>query len=79
MRTSPKLEDCLSEYGLFVRGVTRLIDAEINLYGLDANCAELALIGNIGSSYWTYFSQSEEFRSVGGLVELIDKRINAPQ
>lgn len=62
MRTSPKLEDCLSEYGLFVRGVTRLTDAEINLYGLDANCAELALIGNIGSSYWTYFSQSEEFR-----------------
>ncbi|HUV22448.1 MAG TPA: hypothetical protein VMZ32_11690 [Gammaproteobacteria bacterium] len=62
MRISPKLEDCLREYGLFVRGVTRLSDAEIEHYSCDPSNPELALIGNIGSSYWAHFSQSVEFK-----------------
>jgi hypothetical protein len=61
MKTNPKLEDCLREHGLFVRGVTRLSDAEIDRYGCDPSNPEIALIGNIGSSYWAYFSQSAEF------------------
>ncbi len=65
MAANPKLEDCLSEYGLFVRGVTRLTDEEIDRYGRDPENVELALVGNIGSSYWAHFSQSAEFRDGG--------------
>ena len=71
MRISPKLEDCLREYGLFVRGVTRLTDEEIERYECNSNNAELALIGNIGSSYWTCFSQSVEF--VDGTAHPLDR------
>ena len=62
MATSPKLEDCLREYGLFVRGVTQLTDEEIERYGYNPDNAAIALIGNIGSSYWPHFSQSAEIR-----------------
>ena len=61
MQAAEKLDDCLGEYGLFVRGVTRLTTEEIERYGIDPANAELALIGNIGSSYWPQFSQSPEF------------------
>jgi hypothetical protein len=59
--TGAKLDDCLREHGLFVRGVTRLDDAEIDRYGLDAEQSGLTLVGNIGSSYWPIFSRSPEF------------------
>ena len=62
MQTSPILEDSLGEIGLYVRGVTRLTDEEIERYGCGPDNAGLALIGNIGSSYWVHFSQSAEFR-----------------
>jgi hypothetical protein len=62
MRTGLKLEDCLREHGLFVRGVTRLNEEEIERYGMNPETAGLALIGNIGSSYWEQFSQSAEFK-----------------
>ena len=41
------LDDSLREYGLFVRGVTRLSDVEIETFGLDSNQADIALVGNI--------------------------------
>jgi hypothetical protein len=62
MTTGLKLEDCLREHGLFVRGVTQLNEEEIERYGMNPETAGLALIGNIGSSYWEHFSQSAEFR-----------------
>ena len=62
MRTGLKLEDCLREHGLFVRGVTQLNEEEIERYGMNPETAGLALIGNIGSSYWEQFSQSAEFK-----------------
>ena len=51
----------LQEYGLFVRGVTMLSTAEIETYGFSKAKPALALVGNIGSSYWPVFSQSPEF------------------
>ena len=51
----------LQAYGLFVRGVTRLSTAEIETYGFSGAKPALALVGNIGSSYWPVFSQSPEF------------------
>ena len=56
-----KLAQSLREYGLFPRGVTRLSAEEIETYGFPGDKPELVLVGNIGSSYWPYFSQSEEF------------------
>lgn len=51
----------LREFGLFVRGVTRITDAEREAYGFDAALDRIALVGNIGSSYWAAFSGSTEF------------------
>jgi hypothetical protein len=61
MQSAEKLDDCLGEFGLFVRGVTRLSAEEIERYEIEPVNAELALIGNIGSSYWPQFSRSPEF------------------
>ena len=61
MQPAEKLDDCLGEYGLFVRGVTQLTTEEIERYGIDSANTELALVGNIGSSYWSHFSQAPEF------------------
>jgi hypothetical protein len=61
MQPAEKLDDCLAEHGLFVRGVTRLGAEEIERHGIDHANTELALVGNIGSSYWPQFSQSPEF------------------
>lgn len=58
---SKQLQKALREHGLFVRGVTRLSRDEIETWALDGECTELALVGNIGSSYWPQFSQSPEF------------------
>jgi hypothetical protein len=56
-----ELDDRLREHGLFVRGATRLTGAEIDTFGLDSDRTDIALVGNIGSSYWPQFSQSIEF------------------
>ena len=61
MKASPELEDRLRSHGLFVRGVTQLNDEEIEHYGMNPDKPGLALIGNVGSSYWEQFSQSAEF------------------
>ena len=57
-----KLEEFLQSYGLFVRGITGIGKAEIKTYGFPADMPALALVGNIGSSYWPVFSRSPEFR-----------------
>jgi hypothetical protein len=56
-----ELDDSLRAHGLFVRGVTRLSEVEIETFDLNADQADIALVGNIGSSYWPQFSQSIEF------------------
>ena len=56
-----KLVQCLHEYGLFLRGATRLTPQEIETYGFPVDKPELVLVGNIGSSYWPIFSQSTEY------------------
>lgn len=61
MDTRARLDDLLHEHGLFVRGVTRLTADEVEAYALDADRRQLALVGNIGSSYWPQFSRSSEF------------------
>ncbi len=48
----------LQKHGLFVRGVARLSVQEIETYGFDDDTPALALVGNIGSSYWQPFSHS---------------------
>ena len=53
------LQRRLEQYGLFVRGLTRPTADEIDVYALAD--APLVLVGNIGSSYWPYFSQSAEY------------------
>ena len=61
MDTRSRLDELLREHGLYVRGVTRLTNDEIEAYELDADQAQLVLVGNVGSSYWSQFSLSSEF------------------
>lgn len=58
MSLSPRLRD----YGLYLRGVARLTTEEIAEYGIDPERPLIALVGNIGSSYWPNFSESAEYR-----------------
>ncbi len=51
----------LGDFGLHLRGGTRLDEDEINRYELDPSRPEIALVGNIGSSYWPAFSAAPEF------------------
>lgn len=51
----------LRDYGLYLRGVARLTTEEIAEYGFDAEQPLIALVGNIGSSYWPIFSESDEY------------------
>ncbi len=55
------LATTLQSYGLFVRGVTCLSTAEIETYGFPEAMSAIALVGNIGSSYWSVFCRSPEF------------------
>lgn len=59
--SASELDRRLREHGLFVRGVARLEPAELEAGGLDSDKPEIALVGNIGSSYWSAFSCSAEF------------------
>ncbi len=56
-----KLDRLLQEHGLFIRGVTGLSANEIETWALPADSPWLALVGNIGSSYWPEFSRSPEY------------------
>jgi hypothetical protein len=51
----------LLEFGLHIRGVTRLDDAELESRGFEPDKPWLALVGNIGSSYWPVFSEAPEY------------------
>jgi hypothetical protein len=83
-----KLATALQAYGLYVRGVTIVSTAEIETYGFSAAKSALALVGNIGSSYWPVFSQSREFldgeadpldRWSRRVAEAIAAELNAPR
>ncbi len=51
----------LADYGLHLRGAARLRADETERYQLDPARPMIALVGNIGSSYWPVFSESAEF------------------
>ncbi len=56
------LESRLQDYGLYLRGVARLTAEEMADYGFDPEMPWIALVGNVGSSYWPVFSESAEYR-----------------
>lgn len=55
----------LQQHGLFLLAVTAVTAEEIDSYGFADNQHSIALVGNIGSSYWNLFSQSPEFGDAG--------------
>lgn len=55
----------LQDFGLFIRGVTRITPAERDTYAFPAAAEYVALVGNIGSSYWAEFSESPEYADAG--------------
>ena len=57
---SADIETELVAYGLKLRGIVALSDDEIKQYGFAGHTA-VALVGNVGSSYWLVFSQSKEY------------------
>ena len=53
----------LETFGLHLRGVTGLSREELKSFQIDVGTdVSIALVGNIGSSYWPVFSQSSEYR-----------------
>ena len=48
------LQQSLATYGLYLRGVARLSTEEIGRWGIGNELVSpgVALVGNIGSSYW---------------------------
>jgi len=53
----------LENFGLHLRGVTGLSREELKSFQIDVGSdVSIALVGNIGSSYWPVFSQSCEYR-----------------
>ncbi len=53
----------LETFGLHLRGVTGLSREELKSFQIDLGSdVSIALVGNIGSSYWPVFSQSCEYR-----------------
>ena len=65
------LEQRLREYGLYLRGITRLNPDELESYGFPVDRAAIALVGNIGSSYWPLFSESPEYAD--GAADPLDR------
>ena len=60
-----KLVARLREYGLYLRGAASLEPGEAETYGFRAGAREVALVGNVGSSYWPAFRESAEFGDGG--------------
>ncbi len=66
------LETKLKEFGLHLRGLLKFSDEEIKSFNLDVDeGVSIALVGNIGSSYWTVFVQSPEYQD--GLPDALDR------
>ncbi len=65
-----KLAGSLADFGLQVHGIARLDRGEIESLELASDAAEIALVGNAGSSYWPHFSESPEFAD--GAVDPLD-------
>ena len=57
---SDDIERELAIYGLKLRGIVVLSDDEITQYGFAGHSA-VALVGNVGSSYWPAFTRSREY------------------
>ena len=57
-----QLKQRLLDYGLHLRGVSKLTKAEMQSLQIDSKSLSVILVGNTGSSYWPMFSQSAEFR-----------------
>lgn len=55
-----ELEAALDSFGLKLRGIATLNDHEIESYGFDG-FRSIVLVGNIGSSFWQNFIQSNEY------------------
>jgi hypothetical protein len=56
-----KLAARLAEQGLYLRGVAELEPGETEQYGFSPAADAIALVGNVGSSYWPAFRASTEF------------------
>lgn len=54
------IRQALSPYGLMLRGVVALSAHEIEKYSVDKR-GLVALVGNVGSSYWPVFASSKEY------------------
>ena len=65
------LEQSLGNHGLFLRGIARLGEDEIADYEFPAGLQSVALVGNIGSSYWNQFSCSSEYND--GAADPLDR------
>lgn len=65
------LEQRLREHGLYLRGIACLTPGELENYGLNPGRPEIALVGNIGSSYWPVFSGSPEY--LDGAADPLDR------
>ena len=55
------LEAGLEAHGLYLLSVARLSQEEIETYDLPVELPSVALVGNIGSSYWKVFRESPEY------------------
>ena len=56
---SENIKQALAPFGLKLRGIAALSPDEKQVYGFTANT--VALVGNIGSSFWPVFRQSREY------------------
>jgi len=66
------LETILQEFGLHLPGLLKITNEEIKSLHLDVdNEVSIALVGNIGSSYWPVFIQSPEYQD--GLPDSLDR------
>ena len=66
------LESRLQIFGLHLRGLIKLTDEEKQSLQPDADKqVSIALVGNIGSSYWPVFSESAEYRD--GRADPLDR------
>ncbi len=50
----------LARHGLYLRGVAEVTAAERGRYGFAAAASAIALVGNLGSSYWDAFTAAPE-------------------
>ena len=69
---SAGLEAKLGAFGLHLRGILRPDAEEAELLKVEVGSeVSIALVGNIGSSYWPVFSQSSEYRD--GQPDALDR------